>query len=55
MERSPQWTDGHFENPQPLSNDFWGALAAMRSISPDVSPQSSLGVMPMSRDRFDFR
>jgi len=52
MERSPQWTDGHFENPQPMSNDFWGALAAMRSISPDVSPQSSLGVMPMSRDRF---
>ena len=21
MERSPQWKDGHFENPQPLWND----------------------------------
>ena len=53
MERSPQWKEGHFENPQPLSNDFWGALAAMRSISPNVSPRSSLGVMPISPGRFD--
>ena len=26
MERSPQWKDGRFENPQPLHNDLWGAL-----------------------------
>ena len=25
MERSPQWKDGHFVNPQPLHNDYWGA------------------------------
>ena len=24
MEKSPQWQDGAFENPQPLFNDFWG-------------------------------
>ncbi|MBI2795844.1 MAG: MBL fold metallo-hydrolase [Gemmatimonadetes bacterium] len=38
MERSPQWHDGHFENPQPLWNDFWGSLAGFGHISPHVSP-----------------
>jgi L-ascorbate metabolism protein UlaG (beta-lactamase superfamily) len=38
MERSPQWKDGHFENPQPLVNDAWGSVTAMFHASPDVSP-----------------
>jgi len=27
LERSPQWGDGHFENPQPLHNDYMGMLS----------------------------
>lgn len=27
MERSPQWADGRFRNPQPLANDLWGLFA----------------------------
>ena len=39
MQRSPQWKDGHFVNPQPLANDYWrmftGLLEASRHTSPD--------------------
>jgi len=39
MQRSPQWKDGHFVNPQPLVNDnvrmFTGLLDASRHTSPD--------------------
>ena len=41
MERSPQWKDGHFENPQPLVNDAWGAVTAMFHASPDASPAAA--------------
>lgn len=44
MERSPQWQDGHFDNPQPLRNDTWGSIASMFSASPDVSPAQ--GALP---------
>jgi L-ascorbate metabolism protein UlaG (beta-lactamase superfamily) len=39
MERSPQWKDSHFVNPQPLVNDMWGSVTAMLGASPDVSPR----------------
>lgn len=38
MEHSPQWKDGHFENPQPLINDWWGSITGMFKASPDVGP-----------------
>ena len=38
MEHSPQWKDGHFENPQPLWNDAWGALAGAFHASAHTSP-----------------
>ena len=38
MERSPQWKDGHFENPQPLWNDAWGALTGAFHASAHTSP-----------------
>ncbi len=44
MERSPQWQrkDGHFENPQPLWNDGWGAMTAMFHASPYASPKEAV-------------
>ncbi len=42
MEKSPEWKDGHFENPQPLINDLWGGLTAMMEVSPDVSPSTAV-------------
>ncbi|QRK10448.1 MBL fold metallo-hydrolase [Archangium violaceum] len=53
MERSPQWKDGHFENPQPLWNDWWGSLSAMFKASPDVGPAEPPPSVPGDRRRFD--
>lgn len=54
MERSPQWKDGHFENPQPLVNDLWGSLTSMFHASPDVSPtQQPLPTEAIDRQRLE--
>lgn len=53
MERSPWWRDGHFENPQPLYNDWWGSVKAMFAASPYVSPSEPLPTVPGDRRRFD--
>lgn len=42
MERSPQWKDGHFDNPQPLWNDLWGALTGAFHASAHTSPGQPL-------------
>jgi L-ascorbate metabolism protein UlaG (beta-lactamase superfamily) len=42
MQRSPQWRDGHFVNPQPLYNDAWGWVAGLFEMSPNASPLRSL-------------
>jgi L-ascorbate metabolism protein UlaG (beta-lactamase superfamily) len=38
MEKSPQWHDGAFENPEPLVNDALGSLTGAFDTSPFVSP-----------------
>ncbi|MCI0572623.1 MAG: MBL fold metallo-hydrolase [Myxococcaceae bacterium] len=53
MERSPQWQDGHFENPQPLQNDWWGSLTAMFDPSPFVGPAAPLPAVQGDRHRFE--
>src|SRR5437868_6741390 len=54
MERSPQWKDGHFNNPQPLVNDIWGSMTGMFHASPDVSPgHFQLPMEAVDRQRFD--
>lgn len=53
MERSSQWQDGHFENPQPLYNDWWGSLSAMFGASPYVGPVEPLPTVPGDRRRFE--
>jgi L-ascorbate metabolism protein UlaG (beta-lactamase superfamily) len=47
MERSPQWQSGHFVDPQPMHNDFWGALRGALHASPYTSPTAALPVVPV--------
>jgi L-ascorbate metabolism protein UlaG (beta-lactamase superfamily) len=47
MERSPQWRDGHFINPQPMHNDFWATLMGLLEISPDASPARPVPTMKL--------
>ncbi len=44
MERSPQWRDGRFVNPEPLRNDAWGSVAGLFRMSPHTSPDGPLPV-----------
>jgi L-ascorbate metabolism protein UlaG (beta-lactamase superfamily) len=53
MERSPQWKDGRFENPQPLENDAWGAMTALLSASASASPDRPLPTERIDPKRFD--
>ncbi|MBK6687862.1 MAG: MBL fold metallo-hydrolase [Deltaproteobacteria bacterium] len=38
MTRSPQWQDGHFENPQPIVNHVWPTITGMFNISDHATP-----------------
>ncbi|HTV19328.1 MAG TPA: MBL fold metallo-hydrolase [Polyangiaceae bacterium] len=53
IERSPEWHDGHFVNPEPLQNDWWGALAGAFHASDYGSPTPPLVVEPIDPQRFD--
>ncbi|AKI98534.1 L-ascorbate metabolism protein UlaG (beta-lactamase superfamily) [Archangium gephyra] len=53
MERSAQWLEGHFENPQPLYNDWWGSVKAMFAASPYVGPSEPLPTVPGDHRRFE--
>lgn len=53
MERSPEWRDGQFVNPQPLVNDMRGAFKAMRNASPVSSPNAPLTPSAIDPKRFD--
>lgn len=52
MQQSPEWQDGHFENPQPLVNDLWDGLLAMRSASPVSSPTTTVPTSALSAADF---
>ena len=52
MERSPQWHDGHFENPQPLVNDGVRMLTGLFSASPHTSPEDAPPVEKIDPKRF---
>jgi L-ascorbate metabolism protein UlaG (beta-lactamase superfamily) len=53
MKRSPQWSDGHFVNPQPLMNDALGSVTAMFHVSPDVSPTQAVDTARVDPRQFD--
>ena len=42
MEASPHWGGGHFVNPQPLRNSFWGAAWGALHRSSEVRPRQQL-------------
>lgn len=45
MQKSAEWVGSHFENPQPLKNDFIGALNAIFRASKYTAPASTLPVV----------
>ncbi len=53
MERSPQWHDGHFENPQPLVNDNVRMFTGFFSKSPHTSPDDALPIEKIDKKRFE--
>ena len=52
MASSPQWRDGHFDNPQPLHNDIIGGLTAIRDASPFSAPTMPLATEAVDPQRF---
>ncbi len=53
MERSPQWKDGHFVNPQPLVNDVVGSLTGWLDASPNASPSEPLATQIVDPKTFE--
>jgi L-ascorbate metabolism protein UlaG (beta-lactamase superfamily) len=51
MEASPQWKDGHFENPQPLANDAWGSITAAFHPSSHTSPDQPIATVAVDRHK----
>jgi L-ascorbate metabolism protein UlaG (beta-lactamase superfamily) len=45
LQRSPQWKDGRFENPQPLRNDLWGAVTSFGEGSAHRTPERPVPVV----------
>jgi L-ascorbate metabolism protein UlaG (beta-lactamase superfamily) len=53
MERSPQWKDGHFVNPQPIHNHLGPMLAALFSGSFESTPAHPVPTARVDPRRFD--
>lgn len=53
MERSSQWSNGTFENPQPLWNDSLGMLTEAVGSSDYSSPTEPLPVVQVQAERFE--
>lgn len=52
MQQSPQWSDGTFDNPQPLWNDTWGMLTEALDSSAHASPVEPIPVIEVDGTRF---
>ena len=52
MQRSPQWKDGKFVNPQPLWNDYLGGMTTLFRMSPHANPKIPIPVERVDRSRF---
>jgi len=52
MERSAQWDDGGFENPEPLENDVLGMFAGMPHASDHVASSERLSIPRIAAGRF---
>jgi len=51
IQRSPQYQDGRFRNPQPLYNDYWGMITSMFSGSAFATPNEALPVVRPEHSR----
>jgi L-ascorbate metabolism protein UlaG (beta-lactamase superfamily) len=49
MQRSPQWRDGSFRNPQPLQNSFRGVISGAWHASDHTGPTGALPVVTGDR------
>lgn len=52
MEKSPQWSEGHFVNPQPMINDLWGSVTGAFKASADGSPSLAVPTVRGGSERF---
>ena len=52
MQKSPQWQGSHFENPQPIVNDTWGAILSLFRPDPNAEPESSPSTTRVEPRRF---
>lgn len=51
-EKSPQWHNGEFVNPEPVAMQFFRAMKAMLSSHPDVVPKQPLPVQTVNPNLF---
>jgi len=52
MEKSPQWREGQFVNPQPMVNDVWGSVTGAFNASADGSPSLPVPTVRGGPERF---
>jgi L-ascorbate metabolism protein UlaG (beta-lactamase superfamily) len=52
MERSPNWKDGHFVNPEPMENDMVGAALGVVHKSPYTTPDHPVAAQPVTARNF---
>ena len=52
MQRSPEWRDGQFVNPQPIINHMADGLTAMRRVSAVSTPNAPVPVEHVEASRF---
>ena len=52
MQRSPQWKDGHFVNPQPLDNDYVRSFTGLLEASDHTSPEGGVPAQPLDPAQF---
>jgi L-ascorbate metabolism protein UlaG (beta-lactamase superfamily) len=52
MQKSPEWHGSHFENPQPIVNDTWGAIVSLFRPDPNVDPKSLPSTVVVEPGRF---
>jgi L-ascorbate metabolism protein UlaG (beta-lactamase superfamily) len=53
MQQSPHWTDGAFENTEPLWNDYWGSFKLQFTDVPARVPAAPLPVVEGDASRFE--
>jgi len=53
MQASPQWKNGHFVNPEPLWDDWWGMIVGLVHASPYTSPKVEMPTARVDPRSFD--